>query len=199
MNAHGMSEYAAKMRGNLYERLVLEKLRGLSTSGMDVISFTMEAGGVKSALRCINIPVMQLDAKEYVALEDIDGADRVWIPKQSNFKSFDALLTASSSAVSMWLQITVGKTHPLHTVGAHVCIQRSKTLGLNSCIAFCVPPDVFKHWRENNSVQSFLTQKGKQAAVHRYLRNVKQIVICIPGDAIEEEIANTMKSSLCEA
>ena len=42
MTAHGSSEFAAKVRGNLYETLVLDKLRHLSED-MNVLSFVMDS------------------------------------------------------------------------------------------------------------------------------------------------------------
>jgi len=191
MDAHGSSAYAAKVRGNLYERLVLDKLHGLSVN-MNVISFTMEAGKANSVMRMMTIPVMPLPAKEYSSLEEIDEVGRVWIPQQSNFKSFDVLIAPPSSGVLMWVQNTVGKSHPLNVTGVHDCIQKCDALQVGSTIVFCLPPDVCVWWHQHNSVQSFVTQTGKRAEIHQYLNNLKQIVLCITGDRVEEEMAKTM-------
>lgn len=191
MDAHGSSDYATKVRRNLYERLVLDKLRDLPAN-MDVLHFTMEAGKANTAVGRMPLPALGLPAKEYSALGDINDMGRVWIPHQSNFKSFDVLLALPPPVVSLWMQITVGKTHSLHVEGVHDCIQRCMTLQVGSAIAFCLPPDIFGWWHQQNTVQNFATQTGKKAEIHQYLNVLKQIVLCIPGDAVEEEKVKTM-------
>ena len=49
MDAHGSSKFAVKVRGNLYERLVLDKLRNLSVD-MNVLNFTVERGAANTAV-----------------------------------------------------------------------------------------------------------------------------------------------------
>lgn len=71
---------------------------------LDVIYFSMEAGKANTAVKMMTIPAMPLTAKK-----DISDVGRIRISQQSNFKIFDALL-----AVPMWVQITVGKSHPLN-------------------------------------------------------------------------------------
>lgn len=65
---------------------------------------------------------------------------------------------------------------------------RQECLGqLDGVIVFCVPPDVFEWWRAHNSVQSFVTQGGRKPQIHLYLNSMKQMVMCVPGDGVEEE------------
>ncbi len=154
---------------------------------MDVISFTMEAGKDNTDLKKMTIPVMAHPAKEYFAVGDINELGRVWIPHQSNFKSFDVIIAARPPDNTDLVQITVSQTHPLHVGGVHECFELCKRLNTDSSIVFCLPPDVFEWWHQNNTVQKFVTQTGKEAEVHGYLKNLKQIVLCIPGDAVEEE------------
>lgn len=195
MLTHGSSEFAAKVRGNLYERLVLDKLRGLSGSmSLDVLTFSMERGKPNSAVSVLQLPAMPYAAKEYSNLDEIsDIGGIVWIPKQSNFKSFDVLVASPPPPLPpLWVQITVGKQHSLNVEGVHACLKQVD----DAVIVFCLPPDIFESWYRKNSVQRFVTQSGKVATMHQYLNDVKQMVMCIPGDAIEEENVKTLMSKL---
>lgn len=185
MDAHGSSKYASKVRGNLFERLVLDKLRNLSTS-IEVVSFTMEAGKPNTPMTMMTLPVLPLPAKEFSDLREINEIGRVWIPQQRNFKSFDAII-AASSGMALLIQITVGASHPLNAGGVHDCIQTCEDLLLGSTIVFCLPPDIFVQWHKHNSVQSFVTLQGRRAEKHHYLNTLKQVVVCLPGDRVEEE------------
>lgn len=191
LKAHRSREYAAKVRGNLYECLVLNKLRGLSADVM-VMGFTMEKDKPNTAVTMFTIPA--LPHQQYSALGDIGELGRVWIPQQSNFKSFDVLIARPLPAdASLWVQITVGKTHSLLAEDVHDCFQRCQALGAVGTIVFCVPPDIFAWWHEHNSVQSFVTQGGGEveAVQLQYLNTLKQVVLCIPGDAVEEEMVES--------
>ena len=189
MIAHGFSSYAAKVRGNLYEKLVLDRLCNLS-SDMDVLSFVMKNGHVNSPVTIRKIPKGNINAFVFFSLADITDDECIWIPSQSNFKSFDVLI--STLHPPWWVQITVGETHSLNAVGVHECLNRISS----STVVFCLPPDIFSLWHGQKSVQNFVNQSGQKASIHQYLNDMDQLVVCIPGDAVEAESVNKMMNQI---
>ena len=176
----------SEVRGNLYERLILDKLRGLD-SDIDALSFIMEAGHPNTKICLYTISSTKSMAMDCSTLSDITNLNKMWIPHQSNFKSFDVLVASQSP--SLWIQITVGKTHPLNVSGVHQCLELVSNISsqVEANIVFCLPPDIFLFWYNNNTIQNFVNQSGKKAITHQYLNTKKQFVICIPGDAVEEQ------------
>jgi hypothetical protein len=180
------SEYTAKIRGNLYKKLVLDKLEahsGCDAPALKILSFWMETGKANARIQMMDLPRLSLQPKEYSSLNDIRPAeDRVWIPHESNAKSFDALI-APRSTTPCWLHITVNQDHPMNATGVHDCLEV-----VDGEIVYCLPPDAFEQWHKNNSVQRFVMRENSaaDAVTHAYLRERRQRVVCIPGDRVEE-------------
>jgi hypothetical protein len=185
MITHGFNAFAAKVRGNLYEKIVLDRLRDLS-SDMDVPSFVMKKGNLNSKMIIRKIRKVENNSFLFGKLADITHDEGIWIPSQSNFKSFDVLV--STVRPPWWVQITVGETHSLNAVGVHECM----TCTNGGTVVFCLPPDIFTLWYEKNSVQNFVNQDRLKSSIHQYLNDMEQLVICIPGDAVEAEMLKTI-------
>ena len=193
MATHGKAEFAAKVRGNIYEKLVLDKLS--SNQDLTLFFFTMKKGFANSIIKKFQIPAVQL-SNVFHTIEEITNTSAVWKPAQSNFNSFDALviyqLVQQLMRQVMWVQITVGLTHSLLITGVHACFTYVPTSTFSNKIAFCLPPDIFQKWHLSNTVQNFVTKSGTVAKIHLQYTEMEQIVLCIPGDQVEAEQLNQM-------
>ena len=107
------------LRGNLYEKCVLDNL---SRTNGPVPCFTMSKDCANTALFsrefCFTAP--GIPHKYFKTLEEIEVDEEgprpcLWIPIQSNYKSFDGLLLLPDDE-ALWLQVTVGVDHPSNSV-----------------------------------------------------------------------------------